>query len=94
MHTTPLHSLVLRAAGFSKILSTGTSPMYHVTATVVVGSKSYQSGSDPLCRNILHITPQDSFLLRTKRIKKILSIETSPMFRVTVTIVFGSKSYK
>ena len=68
MHIAPLHSLVLRAAGFSKILSTGTSPMYHITATIVVGSKSYQSGSDPLYRNILHITPQDSFLLRTKRI--------------------------
>ena len=47
LHTTPLHSLGLRAARFSKILSTETSPMSHVTATVVVGSRSYQWGSDP-----------------------------------------------
>ena len=58
------------------------------------GSKSYQWGSDPLYRKILHITPQYSIWLRTERIKKIQSTETSPMSHVTATVVVGSKSFQ
>ena len=39
--------LFLKVVSNIKILSTETSPMSHVTATVVGGSHSYVTGSDP-----------------------------------------------
>ena len=63
--------------------------MSHVTATVVVRSKSYQWGSDPW-RNVLHTTPLHSFWLGAAGFSKILSTETSPISHVTATAVIGS----
>ena len=39
--------LIFKVVSNIKILSTETSPMSHVTATVVGGSHSYVTGSDP-----------------------------------------------
>ena len=70
------------------ILSTETSPMSHVTVSVVGGSKSYLRGSDPKNRNL-----RCNQSLKGTINLMILSTETSPMSHVTASVVGGSLSY-
>ena len=53
----------------------------HVTSTVMWGSHSYLTGSDPKTENNLFLN------------LKVLSTETSPMSHVTATVMWGSHSY-
>ena len=64
--------------------------MSHVTATVFVGSKSYEWGSDPY-KNKWHRTPLHSLWLRAAGISMILSTETSSMSHVTVSVTRKSE---
>ena len=70
-----------------KTLSTETSPMSHVTATVMGGSNSYWKRNDP--------KEEKGVFLFFKVVSniKILSTEASPMSHVTATVVGGSHSY-